>query len=80
MHPVYSSNCASVGPDEPEEFEPAGGLDWLVVVLALPRLATPLCAGPPPQAVAKRLSAASVARRATGEVFLLVTCLVSHKW
>ncbi len=78
MHSAYFSNCASVGPDWPEELEPAGALGWVVVVLALPRLATPLCAGPPPQAVTRKLKAASTARTATGRVVALVTCLVSH--
>jgi hypothetical protein len=44
MHLAYFSNCASVGPDEPERLEAAAALDWVVVVLALPGLATPLCA------------------------------------
>ena len=75
MHSAYFSSCASVGPDWPEELEPAAALGWVVVVLALPRLATPLCAGPPPQAVTRKLKAASTARTATGRVVALVTCL-----
>jgi hypothetical protein len=34
MHIAYFSNCASVGPDEAEELEPAAALDRVVVVLA----------------------------------------------
>jgi hypothetical protein len=47
----------------------------VVVVLALPRLATPLCAGPFPQAASKTLEAAGTAR---GPAFALVTCPLSH--
>jgi hypothetical protein len=44
MHPAYFSNCTSVGPDELEELEPAGALDWVVVVLACPPTEPPTLA------------------------------------
>jgi hypothetical protein len=61
---------------DPDEPEAAGAPDWVVVVLALPTLATALCTGPPPQAVSRTLEAASTAR---GRPFALVICPLSHK-
>jgi hypothetical protein len=68
MHWAYFSSCASVGPDWPEELEPAEALDRVVVVD--PILATPEGVVPP-QAVTRRLKAASTARTARGGVAAL---------
>ena len=77
MHTAYVSNCASVGSDEPEELDPAGTLDWVVVVLPLARLATTLRADPPPQPVTRKLKAATTARMPTSRAVALVTSPVS---
>ena len=73
MHTAYLSNCASVGPDEPEELEreelePEGALGLVVAVLVLPSLATALCAGVAPQAATRKLKDASTAAMTTGRV------------
>jgi hypothetical protein len=75
MQFAYFNNCACVGPAWLDEFEPSA-LDWVVVVLALPRLATPLCDGPLPQAVARKLKATNAARTTTGRLAALLTCVV----
>jgi len=72
---VTAGLLPELGPPGSPELEPAAALDGVVVVLPLPRLATPLCAGPRPQAVNRKLKAA---RTATGRVVALVTCLLSH--
>jgi hypothetical protein len=78
MHSAYFSNCASVGPDWPEDPDPAAAFDWAVVVLGLRRLATPLWAGPPPQADTEKLKAANTARKPADRVIAMVTCQVSR--
>ncbi len=82
MHTAYLSNCASVGPDEPEELEreelePEGALGLVVAVLVLPSLATALCAGVAPQAATRKLKDASTAAMTTGRVVSSVTRIVS---
>jgi hypothetical protein len=72
MHFAYFSACACEGLDEPDGLEAGGALDWAVVVV-LPRLATPLCTGVPPQAAARTTKVVSKALSATGRVVGVVT-------
>src|SRR5579871_4901661 len=77
MHSAYLTNCARVGPNWPVKLTPVA-LDWDVVVLRFGRLATPLCAGTPPQAVTSKPAATATARTPRGWVVAFGTCRVSH--
>lgn len=78
MQTAYFSNCASVGSDWLDELEPAGALDWVVVVVPLARLATPLCADPPPQPTTRRLKAVTTARTPKSRAVPFLISRVSH--
>jgi hypothetical protein len=52
----------------------------VVVVLAWPRLATALCAGPPPQAATKKLRLASTDMTAARRFVNLAMVPVSRTW